>query len=86
MALQSVCRHESKEMSPKRQMSAKKPLWNLLVEQADRLLVVQADRDARGLEFVAVCHGPISTDVVSHHADNDHTSRTGITIEALTPV
>jgi hypothetical protein len=51
-----------------------------MVNQANQILAVQADRDARGLGLVAVCHELISTDVVSHNADNDHNSCTRMTI------
>ena len=76
-----ICRHESKEMSRKRQMKAKKALWKLLVEQADR--------DARGLVIVvSVVRYKVSAYRFMTDC-NKTNSRTGITIfwglQALTP-
>ena len=84
-----ICRHESKEMSRKRQIKAKKALWKLLVEQADGLLVSQADRDARGLVIVvSVVRYKVSAYRFMTDC-NKTNSRTGITIfwglQALTP-
>jgi hypothetical protein len=76
-------------MSRKRQMTANKALWKLLVEQADGLLVAQADRDASGLVIVV---SVVRYNVSAYRAMTDcnkTNSRTGITIfwglQALTP-
>ena len=76
-------------MSRKRQMTARKALWKLLVEQADELLVAQADLDAKGLVIV-VSIVRYNVSAYRFMTDcNKTNSHTGITIfwglQALTP-